>query len=81
MMSTEITIIGACMAGLACAKRLVSAGYTPLMLDKGRSIGGRMATRRVTLAADEVSFDHGAQYLTAHLLGGVDKLIDPRLGG
>ena len=80
-MPTEITIIGAGMAGLACAKRLVSAGYTPLMLDKGRSIGGRMATRRVTLAADEVSFDHGAQYLTAHLLGGVDKLIDPRLGG
>jgi len=68
-MPTEITIIGAGMAGLACARRLVSAGYTPLVLDKGRGIGGRMATRRVTLAAGEVSFDHGAQYLTARELG------------
>jgi len=64
-MQTEITIIGAGMAGLACARRLVAAGHTPLVLDKGRGIGGRMATRRVTLAAGEVSFDHGAQYLTA----------------
>ncbi len=64
-MPTEITIIGAGMAGLACARRLVSAGYTPLVLDKGRGIGGRMATRRVTLAAGEIGFDHGAQYLTA----------------
>ncbi len=64
-MQTEITIIGAGMAGLACARRLVGAGYTPLVLDKGRGIGGRMATRRVTLAAGEIGFDHGAQYLTA----------------
>lgn len=63
-MQTEITIIGAGMAGLACARRLVAAGYTPLVLDKGRGIGGRMATRRVTLAEGDISFDHGAQYLT-----------------
>ena len=64
-MQTEITIIGAGMAGLACARRLARAGHTPLLLDKGRGIGGRMATRRTTLAAGDVSFDHGAQYLTA----------------
>jgi predicted NAD/FAD-dependent oxidoreductase len=63
-MQTEITIIGAGMAGLACARHLVAAGYTPLVLDKGRGIGGRMATRRVTLAEGDISFDHGAQYLT-----------------
>lgn len=64
-MQNDITIVGAGMAGLACARRLVGAGHTPLVLDKGRGIGGRMATRGVTLAAGEVSFDQGAQYLTA----------------
>ena len=64
-MQTTITIIGAGMAGLACARRLARAGHAPLVLDKGRGIGGRLATRRVTLAQGEISFDHGAQYLTA----------------
>jgi len=64
-MSTEITIIGAGIAGLACARRLLLGRVTPLVLDKGRGIGGRMATRRVATAAGEISFDHGAQYLTA----------------
>lgn len=64
-MQTAITIIGAGMAGLACTRRLGAAGHKPLVLDKGRGIGGRLATRRVTLAQGEISFDHGAQYLTA----------------
>jgi len=64
-METEITIIGAGMAGLACARRLARAGHAPLVLDKGRGIGGRLATRRVRLTEGEISFDHGAQYLTA----------------
>ncbi len=63
-MQTEITIIGAGMAGLACARRLRRAGHTPPVLDKGRGVGGRMATRRVSTAAGEISFDHGVQYLT-----------------
>jgi predicted NAD/FAD-dependent oxidoreductase len=64
-MQNDITIIGAGMAGLACARRLVRAGHRPLVLDKGRGIGGRLATRRVALGVGEISFDHGAQYLTA----------------
>ncbi|WP_353218157.1 FAD-dependent oxidoreductase [Sandarakinorhabdus sp.] len=63
-MQTEIAIIGAGMAGLACARRLARAGHTPLVLDKGRGIGGRMATRRVIMDDGDISFDHGAQYLT-----------------
>ena len=56
-----ITIIGAGIAGLACARRLTQAGLAPVLLDKGRGIGGRVATRRV----DAMQFDHGAQYVTA----------------
>lgn len=49
------------MAGLACARTLANAGIQALVLDKGRGIGGRLATRRVNL----FQFDHGAQYVTA----------------
>jgi hypothetical protein len=61
----DILIIGAGMAGLACATALAGAGFAPALIDKGRGPGGRMAARRVALAGAEVSFDHGAQYFTA----------------
>jgi renalase len=61
----DILIIGAGMAGLACARHLAEAGLTPALIDKGRGPGGRMAARRVTIAGKDVSFDHGAQYFTA----------------
>jgi predicted NAD/FAD-dependent oxidoreductase len=64
-MDVEILIIGAGMAGLACARRLSAAGPAPVVLDKGRGVGGRMATRRVMLGEAALRFDHGAQYFTA----------------
>lgn len=57
-----IVIIGSGMAGLACARRLADAGLAPIVLDKGRGIGGRVATRRI----GDLRFDHGAQYVNAH---------------
>lgn len=63
-MSADVIVIGAGMAGLACARLLTDAGVSTMVLDKGRGIGGRMATRRTTLDAGEVRFDHGAQYFT-----------------
>lgn len=60
-----IVIIGAGMAGLACARRLADAGLAAIVLDKGRGIGGRVATRRV----GDLQFDHGAQYVNAHDAG------------
>lgn len=56
-----IAIIGAGIAGLACARRLTQAGLSPVLFDKGRGIGGRVATRRL----DVLQFDHGAQFVTA----------------
>jgi len=58
----RVAVIGAGMAGLACARRLADAGIAPVVFDKGRGIGGRLATRR---AGDGLQFDHGAQYVTA----------------
>lgn len=53
-------IVGAGMAGLTAAGVLQAAGWDVLLLDKGRAVGGRMATRRIGTAR----FDHGAQFFT-----------------
>ncbi len=56
-----ILIIGAGIAGLAAAQRLAAANVPTIVLDKGKGVGGRMATRRV----GEAVFDHGAQFFSA----------------
>ncbi len=53
-------MVGAGLAGLACAHRLQEAGHRVRILDKGRAPGGRLATRR----QEQAAFDHGAQYFT-----------------
>lgn len=55
-----IIIIGAGMAGLSAARLLHDANLPVLVLDKGRGVGGRMATRRI----GHGRVDHGAQYFT-----------------
>jgi len=71
-----IVIIGSGIAGLACARRLAEAGLSPLVLDKGRGIGGRVATRRV----GDLQFDHGAQFVNAHGDGFAAALIGLSVG-
>jgi len=61
----RIAIVGAGMAGLSCATLLVDAGHEVTLFDKGRGPGGRMSTRWLATSRGEISFDHGAQYLTA----------------
>ncbi len=57
----HIAVIGAGLAGLACATALQQAGLTVSVFDKSRGAGGRMSTRR----GDGWHCDHGAQYFTA----------------
>ncbi len=64
-MANKVIIIGSGMAGLTCARHLAESGLDVTVLDKGRGIGGRMATKRVTVGATQIGFDHGAQYATA----------------
>ena len=56
----RILIIGAGMAGLTMARTLSDAGAQVTVAEKGRSIGGRMASRET----EHGTFDHGAQYVT-----------------
>lgn len=58
----RVGIVGAGVAGLAAARVLTTAGWQVTIVDKGRSVGGRLATRR--LGNDGAVADHGAQFLT-----------------
>lgn len=53
-------VVGAGMAGLNAARVLQAAGWQVIVIDKGRGVGGRLATRRI----DEGVYDHGAQFIT-----------------
>lgn len=65
MTHRTIAIVGAGIAGLACAARLAAGGHGATLFDKARGPGGRMSTRRVETAQGQACFDHGAQYFTA----------------
>lgn len=53
-------IIGAGIAGLACARALAAAGRQATLFDKARGPGGRMSSRRLP----EATLDLGAQFLS-----------------
>lgn len=57
---SNIFIIGAGLSGLMAAHALTRAGARVTVLDKGRSVGGRLATRRIGAG----HADHGAQFFT-----------------
>jgi renalase len=56
----RVVVIGAGLAGLVAARDLVAAGADVVIIERSRSVGGRMATRRIGKA----TVDHGAQFFT-----------------
>ncbi|MCB1510928.1 MAG: FAD-dependent oxidoreductase [Hyphomicrobiaceae bacterium] len=60
-MTHKTAVVGAGLAGLACARVLRRAGCYVEVFEQNRVIAGRMGTTRLGI----VPFDHGAQYLTA----------------
>lgn len=72
--AADVAIIGAGLAGLAAATLLEQRGRRVVVLDKGRSVGGRLATRRIGGA----TLDHGAQFFTVRseaFRGEVDRWL------
>lgn len=59
-----VAIVGAGVAGLACAQQLVARGVSVTVFEKSRGVGGRAATRRAAIGDGTLRFDHGAQYFT-----------------
>jgi glycine/D-amino acid oxidase-like deaminating enzyme len=55
----DVIVVGAGMAGLSCARHLVAAGRTPVVLERSHTIGGRVRTD----AVDGFLLDHGFQVL------------------
>ncbi|MGL6074957.1 MAG: NAD(P)/FAD-dependent oxidoreductase [Fimbriiglobus sp.] len=64
-MVRTVLVVGAGLTGLTAARRLCARGVDCLLLDKGRALGGRLATRRLEHDGKTYVFDHGAQYFTA----------------
>lgn len=58
--ATDVVVVGAGLAGLTAARELAAAGARVIVIDKGRSVGGRLATRRIGRGRA----DHGAQFFT-----------------
>jgi predicted NAD/FAD-dependent oxidoreductase len=59
MSDGEVIVVGAGVAGLACARFLQDRGRRVVVLEKSRGVGGRCATRRV----DGQAVDHGVVFL------------------
>lgn len=71
----DTLVIGAGLSGLVAARHLVAAGRTVAIVDKGRSVGGRLATRRI----GDARLDHGAQFFTVRgddFRAVVDQAVD-----
>lgn len=65
-----MAVVGAGIAGAACAASLLRAGFDVTVFDKSRGVGGRMATRRTAWpqahgALSSAAFDHGCGQFTA----------------
>ena len=56
-----VVIVGAGIAGLACARELTDAGVAVRVLERGRVVGGRLASKRFGGRPADI----GAAYLTA----------------
>ncbi|WP_189082523.1 NAD(P)/FAD-dependent oxidoreductase [Mangrovihabitans endophyticus] len=70
-------VVGAGIAGLACARDLTAAGVPTRVLERGRVVGGRLASKRY----DGRYADIGAAYLTADDPGFAGQLQSWRIAG
>lgn len=65
----DVLIIGAGVTGLTTALHLKQKGKTVAVFDKGNGVGGRTATRKITVNNKNYAFDYGCSHF---------RLGDPR---
>ncbi len=75
--AADVLVLGAGVAGLIAASELLRAGRSVMILDKGRGVGGRLASRRI----EGATFDHGAQCFTTGDSRFIAAGLRDRLGG
>lgn len=68
----RVVVVGAGISGLLAAQSLQTHGHDVTVVDKGRSVGGRLATRRI----NDARLDHGAQFFTVR-----DELFEEIVSG
>lgn len=73
MLSCRIAIVGAGVSGLSCARALQAAGCEVVVLEKSRSLGGRVASR----TWEHCRIDHGAPYFSAQNEDFRREVIEP----
>ncbi len=76
-MESPTVVVGAGLAGLSAARFLAEAGRPVVVVDKGRSVGGRLATRRI----GQATLDHGAQFFTVRTDGFAGVLEEAQEAG
>lgn len=79
-MSVDVIVVGGGISGIACARRVVQAGLSVQILDRGRRVGGRLGTRTLREApGGPHATDLGAPYCTVsddRFRGVVDGWVD-----
>lgn len=61
MTQPSIAIVGAGIAGVACANALAAEGIAATVYERSGGVGGRLATVVLPEGAPAYAFDHGAQ--------------------
>jgi len=80
-LNADVIVIGAGVAGLACARVLTRAGLRAVVVERSNGVGGRCATRRI-LEGQPV--DHGVAFLHGSepaFLAAIDETDTPRIEG
>ena len=76
MHTPRVLIVGAGIAGIACAQALRSAGVAARVVDRGRKPGGRMSSRTI----NGRTVDLGAAYFTAEPGTPFDRVVADWVG-
>ncbi len=72
----DVLIVGAGMSGITAGNQLMENGFNVKLLDKGKMLGGRLATRRISYNGKKNVFDYGCKYLEASSVEFSNKMID-----